>query len=175
MIVRAVAFTCSLLALAGCGARAVDDAPADGGTTIGDASKSPSTTHDSGEACADGGTCTSSVCTCKPTGCPDETTVRHQDACIASSPKLCPSVAVRGCADAREPNRVTCTCTEGRWICFATQFDGDCCRENGACGTSYSCRVPGAGPCGGALLLECKNGTYQRATQQSQEPCVDAG
>lgn len=44
MIVRAVAVAYSLLVLTGCGARAVDDAPVDGGTTIGDASKSPTMT-----------------------------------------------------------------------------------------------------------------------------------
>lgn len=177
MIVRAFALacSCSLLALAGCGARAVDDAPVDGGTTIGDASKSPTTTHDSGEACADGGTCTASSCSCKPAACPDETTVRNYAACGASLPKLCPSVAVRGCADAKDPNRVTCTCTEGQWNCLTTQFDGDCCAENGACGISYSCRVKGGGPCGGDLVLECKNGTYQRATLQTPNDCGYAG
>lgn len=177
MTSRFVALACLLITLVACGARTVDDAPADGGSFIGDASiTTPATTPEQlDQNCADGGTCTTSSCACKPTACPDIATVRTGVACKLSPSTLCPSAAIRGCARDKFPNRASCTCTDGKWSCWSTQSDGDCCEENGPCSTSFTCTVPNAGACGGGLLLTCSNGTtYQRATAQSDCP-PDAG
>jgi len=164
----------SLLAtLVGCGGRAEPNQGAGGAS---DASPSPSPDASSlANVCADGRTCTSASCPCKPTSCPDMGLVKNGGVCEASSVSTqCPSSTAAGCAHDPNPTYVPCTCRDGHWSCFTSQFDGDCCEEHGPCAASYSCAVAGAGPCGGALQLTCANGkTYERAA--SQPACPDGG